>query len=407
MDPSAHTRQIGNLVEEMSTTKCLQQARFFVTIVALMIVPVCAVGAQDFVDHTIKFTPSALVHGWKAFDIRKWQEGTVSGVYYEFGRNGYGSFRRPGAYQKDQWSARCGQDAMDDYRWCSISKGDLRITYFDTDELRVRIGRDHYPGTSVRIRIDGDKPISASKNGWSGNSAKRIIDRLIASRQVTTRYQEWPYKNYKDTIINLFGLGVAYEYVKWAVHGQRKDSPATSSNSSRKNKSALVRQIQKILLEMGYYEGKVDGLYGPQTKRAIEHYEQDRRLTITGKATQELFADINAQAAEAGQFSKEQVCKAGIAVVMGRDPAIMNTDRVQNDVIYISYTRVNDGTHWAYKCKLAGNRIIWGNDNGRWRTHEADSKIIFNVKGDVINVEDRFSDGSSSKKSFTLNQIPK
>ena len=57
--------------------------------------------------------------------------------------------------------------------------------------------------------------------------------------------------------------------------------------------NALVRQIQKSLLEMGYYEGKVDGLYGPQTKRAIEQYEQDRGLTITGKATQELFADIN------------------------------------------------------------------------------------------------------------------
>ena len=96
----------------------------------------------------------------------------------------------------------------------------------------------------------------------------------------------------------------------------------------------------------------------------------------------------------------------GIAIVMGRDPAIINTDRVQNEVIYISYRRADDGTHWAYKCKLAGNRIIWGNDDGRWRTHEADSRITFNVKGDVINVEDRFSDGSSSNKSFRLDQIP-
>ena len=168
MDGNTNSGQTMIFLKKMSTPRLVQQARFVVTILALMIVPVCAVGAQDFVDHTIKFTPNALVHGWKAFDIRKWQEGTINGVYYEFGRDGYGSFRRHGADQKDQWSARCGKDAMDDYRWCSISKGDLRITYFDTDELRVRIGRDHYPGTSVRIRIDGDKPISASKNGWSG-----------------------------------------------------------------------------------------------------------------------------------------------------------------------------------------------------------------------------------------------
>ena len=114
-----------------------------------------------------------------------------------------------------------------------------------------------------------------------------------------------------------------------------------------------------------------------------------------------------ARATETGQFTKEQVCKAGIATVMGRVPANMNTDRVQNDVIYISYRRANDGSHWVYKCKLEGERIIWGSDNGRWRTHEADSKVIFNVKSDVINVEDRFSDGSSTKKSFIANQIPK
>ena len=50
-----------------------------------------------------------------------------------------------------------------------------------------------------------------------------------------------------------------------------------------------------------------------------------------------------ARATETGQFTNEQVCKAGIATVMGRVPAIMNTDRVQNDVIYISYVIAHPG----------------------------------------------------------------
>ena len=100
MDGNTNSGQTMIFLKKMSTPRLVQQARFVVTILALMIVPVCAVGAQDFVDHTIKFTPNALVHGWKAFDIRKWQEGTINGVYYEFGRDGYGSFRRHGADQK-------------------------------------------------------------------------------------------------------------------------------------------------------------------------------------------------------------------------------------------------------------------------------------------------------------------
>ncbi len=343
MNPSAHTRQIGNLVEEMSNTKCLQQARFFVTIAVLMIVPVCAAGAQDFVDHTIKFTPNALVHGWKAFDIRKWQEGTVNGVYYEFGRDGYGSFRRHGADQKDQWSARCGKDAMDDYRWCSITNGDLKIMYFDSDETRVRIGRDHYPGTRVRLRIDGGKPISASKKGWSGNSAKRVVDRLTAGRKATTRYQEWPYKSYKESTTDLFGLGLAYEYVVWAVHGQRRRFPATSSSSSGNIGTALVRQIQKNLLDRGYYTGKVDGLYGPKTKSAIERYEQDRGLKITGKATQVLFADLSREhrRSSSGQIEAARIIQQQLRRCWRLDPGAHSAEYI---VVEIRVVLNSDGS---------------------------------------------------------------
>jgi hypothetical protein len=54
---------------------------------------------------------------------------------------------------------------------------------------------------------------------------------------------------------------------------------------------------------------------------------------------------------------------------------------------------------------LDGSRIVWGADDGRWRTHPMDSTITFYVRGDVLNVEDRFSDGSANRKSFNLKQI--
>jgi hypothetical protein len=67
--------------------------------------------------------------------------------------------------------------------------------------------------------------------------------------------------------------------------------------------------------------------------------------------------------------SNNQLCKAGIAALMGRNPGTIKINRVKNDVIYLSYRRPDDGKDWRYKCKIQGNRIMWGADDGRWRDH--------------------------------------
>jgi len=122
-----------------------------------------------------------------------------------------------------------------------------------------------------------------------------------------------------------------------------------------------------------------------------------------------LFIGINmdAHAGEYGVFSENQICKAGIAKIMGRNPAIIKIDRVANDAIYLSYVRQDDQTKWKYKCKVEGNRIIWGSDIGRWRIHPMDSKVSFKVAGSSITVVDAFGDGSSSKETYSLEQVGK
>jgi hypothetical protein len=112
-------------------------------------------------------------------------------------------------------------------------------------------------------------------------------------------------------------------------------------------------------------------------------------------------------AGDKGAFSENQICKAGIAKIMGRDPAIIKIDRVALDAIYLSYVRSDDQSKWKYKCKLKDSRINWGSDTGRWRTHPMDSKVTFKVSGNLITVTDVFSDGSSSSETYSLNQVGK
>jgi hypothetical protein len=100
-----------------------------------------------------------------------------------------------------------------------------------------------------------------------------------------------------------------------------------------------------------------------------------------------------------------RVCKAGIALIMGRDPAIIRVDRFTNGVAYLRYTRPDDGTVWRYKCKLEGAQIIWGADDGRWRTHPDDEVITYIINQDSVVVRENYADGSNTEESFPLSSL--
>lgn len=109
------------------------------------------------------------------------------------------------------------------------------------------------------------------------------------------------------------------------------------------------------------------------------------------------------EAAAVTSVPESSLCKAAIATIMNRNPATMRT-RGQGDSTLVSYTR-SDGNRYTYKCKLKGNRVLWGNSDGRWRTHPADSKVFYRVGEGRVFIEDRFGDGSSTKKSYTFGQL--
>jgi len=103
----------------------------------------------------------------------------------------------------------------------------------------------------------------------------------------------------------------------------------------------------------------------------------------------------------AEKITTEAICRFAIAARMGRDPSIVAIESARDGVVFLSYTHPDDGTHWAYKCRLAGNQIIWGSKDGRWRTRAMDSTLLYVIEGDRIRIEDHFTDGVY-KRSFAL-----
>lgn len=122
-----------------------------------------------------------------------------------------------------------------------------------------------------------------------------------------------------------------------------------------------------------------------------------------------------AQAADTGKsVPYGKVAKAVIATIMGKNPSIIRVkNHTEKGIYHVSYVRPDDNTKWAYLCKFDGNKAIWAgagsptdpNTIGRWRTHPADSVIIFAINGNNVTIKERFSDGSSSEKTFNLSDL--
>src|SRR4029077_18912033 len=48
-----------------------------------------------------------------------------------------------------------------------------------------------------------------------------------------------------------------------------------------------VTDVQQALTKLGYYHGSIDGLYGRATRDAVERYQTDRHMAVTGTLTTE------------------------------------------------------------------------------------------------------------------------
>jgi peptidoglycan hydrolase-like protein with peptidoglycan-binding domain len=55
-----------------------------------------------------------------------------------------------------------------------------------------------------------------------------------------------------------------------------------------------VAAIQRVLTEYGYGQLKPTGTIGPETKIAIEKFERERRLPLSGQVTERLVRELAA-----------------------------------------------------------------------------------------------------------------
>ena len=139
--------------------------------------------------------------------------------------------------------------------------------------------------------------------------------------------------------------------------------------------------------------------------------ESDRKhssaMCITGQIRSAPEATAT-KLADVGRFSTEQICKAGVALMYGRDVGIMSAEE-SGDHVRITYTRPTDDKDMSYRCRLENDLILTWDDSiagARWYGNLADdTKLAFRVSGADLVIQDVIRGSVNRKKSYSFSDI--
>ncbi|MGK5080490.1 hypothetical protein [Janthinobacterium sp. HLX7-2] len=144
-------------------------------------------------------------------------------AYYSDGSASFSGGENRTLDYSDDWSVGCTKDSMTDAKACQLHRKNLWIFIPAKGSPLVSVGSDHFPGSSVSVRLGADAPItSSSPNGYfSAKQSTAIISKLQRSDKISTRYMEWPHNYYADETWAIYGFNEAFQYAKWAVKNIR------------------------------------------------------------------------------------------------------------------------------------------------------------------------------------------
>ncbi len=135
--------------------------------------------------------------------------------------------------------------------------------------------------TSSRISTSRAANASASARHWSGNGSNWHRHHRHHHRNVVFVGGFYPYSWYYPWYYP-YDYGY-YPYTRSAVY----DSVASYEGDS------LVAEVQRRLASAGYYHGAIDGLIGPQTRRAIRAFERAHGLRVDGLIDDEFLSTMD------------------------------------------------------------------------------------------------------------------
>ena len=109
----------------------------------------------------------------------------------------------------------------------------------------------------------------------------------IENRQTRAAIWAWQY----DNQLPLTGRG-SQLLLKQLLFGTPTPQTARPERAAAKASATLVKPLEKILAELGYAPGPVDGVFDQRTRKAVLAFEKDREMAPTGRISGRLVAEL-------------------------------------------------------------------------------------------------------------------
>ena len=124
---------------------------------------------------------------------------------------------------------------------------------------------------------------------------QRVIDLKTADvkREKQARLQAERERDLRPLVVSGDGARLALQAQTNSTAGSRSPSASRDANVT----SDIVRQTQHVLKEAYYYHGPINGVYGPQTRRALAAYQRAKGLA-SGGLTLETLRSLGLQPTE-------------------------------------------------------------------------------------------------------------
>jgi hypothetical protein len=120
-------------------------------------------------------------------------------------------------------------------------------------------------------------------------SVLRCRDSWISKFSASVSIDQGIYNADQSRMSELLGKEYAMALLEMAGRGEHSSQASVGAVAADKN---LVLDIQQALATTGHYRGVVDGLYGPQTQKAISDYQRSEGLSVTGEPSEDLLAHL-------------------------------------------------------------------------------------------------------------------
>jgi Putative peptidoglycan binding domain len=173
---------------------------------------------------------------------------------------------------------------------------------------------DGRPNRSVTSNITSNRAAMASTVRPSQTLPQRGVNgRMdhIAERHDTNWHNDWDRRHahfdhgHFFVFINGFWCGLDDGFFPWDYlpyyaddyypYDYYADSLPYNNNAYNIDPadSATVQSVQRQLLALGYYNGSIDGVFGPATRDAVAKYQIAKQLNVTGSLSPDTLQSLN------------------------------------------------------------------------------------------------------------------